>query len=271
MQIKLRWLGNAGFEFHFGNTVLLVDPFLTRPRPSALYFGRTPSDLQAIAAHADKGDHILVTHSHFDHFMDVPSIAKRSGAVIHGSPNTCVIAGKLGIPENQLHLINAGDEFEIADICVKTIRAAHPFIPGYTNGRLRENLTEPLRLHDYRMDSCLSFLIKWQAARILVWSSTHINDAPPADVLICRSVSSQRWYDAIFKAVNPRWFIPAHWDDMFHPLCYPVRPFLTAPRLAFPPLQHISLERLAGRIEKANPESHFMAPERFQQEILYIP
>ena len=32
MNIQLRWLGNAGFEFQLGQTTLIVDPFLTRPR-----------------------------------------------------------------------------------------------------------------------------------------------------------------------------------------------------------------------------------------------
>ena len=33
--------------------------------------------------------------------------------MIHGSPNTGMLAGKLGVPENQIHIINPVDEFEV--------------------------------------------------------------------------------------------------------------------------------------------------------------
>ena len=75
MQISFRWLGNAGFEFQLGNTILLVDPFLTRPRQTQVYFGSAAVDRQAINEHVKACSHILVSHAHFDHFMDVPEIA----------------------------------------------------------------------------------------------------------------------------------------------------------------------------------------------------
>ncbi len=108
MQISFRWLGNAGFEFNLGSTTLLVDPFLTRPRQAQVFFGRAAVDHEAIKEHVKAGSHILVSHTHFDHFMDVPEIALSTGAVIHGSANTCALARKLGIPDRQIHPIDAG-------------------------------------------------------------------------------------------------------------------------------------------------------------------
>jgi L-ascorbate metabolism protein UlaG (beta-lactamase superfamily) len=262
MQFTFRWLGNAGFEFRLGDTLLMVDPFLTRPKLSNVYCCRVAPDLQAIKTHIQHCNLILVSHTHFDHFMDVPEIAIRTGAVVYGSSNTCELAQKLGVPEAQTHTINAGDEFSVGEIMVRVIQAAHPWIPGYTDGCLRENLTLPLRLRDYRMDSCLSFLISFQGRRILVWNSIRTDHAERADVLICRAVSDQLWYTRIMKSVQPRMVIPSHWDDMFRPLTETTRPFFAAPRLALPPIKRIDLSKFEGKIRKANPKSMVLIPER---------
>lgn len=260
-----RWLGNAGFECRLGATILLIDPFLTRPSPSRIYFGRVTPDRRAIDKHIQTCDHILVSHAHFDHFMDVPDIAKNNLGIVHGSTNTCELAQRLGVPEHQNHFINACDEFDIGDIKVKVITAAHPWIPGYTRGRLDEKLIPPLRLRDYRMDTCLSFLITFQGRRILVWSSTRTEKAEPADMLICRAVSSQRWYEQIIESVQPRLVIPSHWDDMFRPLSEPQQPFFSPPRLALPTIRRIDMRKFELKIKKVNPECKVLVPERFRE------
>ena len=96
MKFDLKWLGNAGFKFRLGKSILLIDPFLTRPKQMQIYFGRIAVDRQAIDQHVKECSHILVSHTHFDHFMDVPEIAVHTGAMVHGSANTCELARKLG-------------------------------------------------------------------------------------------------------------------------------------------------------------------------------
>ena len=265
MALSFRWLGNAGFEIKLDNTILLVDPFLTRPRKSQVYFGRVEVDQKALNAYINECDHILVSHTHFDHFMDVPAIAIRIGAAIHGSANTCALAQQFGVLREQTHPIIAGDEFNLGEIKVKAITARHPWIPGYASGCLRSGLEQPLRLRDYRMDTCLSFLITFKGRHILVWSSTHTDQAERADVLICRAVSDRRWYGEMMEAVQPRLVIPGHWDDMFRPLSESPEPFFAPPRLALPPTQRIDLAEFAEKIIAVRPECAVLVPERFRQ------
>jgi L-ascorbate metabolism protein UlaG (beta-lactamase superfamily) len=68
--VEIRFLGHACFELSEGDTRVLVDPFLTG-NPKA-------------AASADELEptHILLTHGHADHYGDVESIAKRTGAPV---------------------------------------------------------------------------------------------------------------------------------------------------------------------------------------------
>ena len=261
----MRWLGNAGFEIASGHTVLLIDPFLSRPPIQKVLIGAAQPDMEAIHSHIHDGTHILVSHTHFDHFMDTPEISSFTGARIYGSSNTCRLSKVLGVPAGQITEIRPGDTWSADAAEIEAIPAAHPWIPGYGKGKINENLQPPLHLRDYRMDTCMSFLIKTGDRRVLVWSSTRTDHAVPADVLICRAVSGQAWYDRMLKTVNPELVIPSHWDDIFQPLSEPGRPFFTAPRLGIPPLERINLDTFSRRIKLARPECSVLIPERFRE------
>ncbi len=265
MQFAFRWFGNAGFEFRLGKTILLVDPFLTRPRQAQVIFGRPAVDRQAVQKHINDSGHILVSHSHFDHFMDVPEIALNTNATVHGSFNTCQLARRLGVPANQIHQITTNEKFNIEGINVKTIPALHPWIPGYSSGQLKMELNMPLRLRDFRTDTCLSYLITWRGRRILVWSSIGIENAEAADMLICRAVSGGRWYARMMNHVQPKLVIPCHWDDMFRPLSLPTRPYFAPPCLALPPIKRIDLGEFERKIKNAKTDCDVLIPERFRE------
>jgi L-ascorbate metabolism protein UlaG (beta-lactamase superfamily) len=69
--MKITFLGHASLQIQIGDTVLLVDPFISgNPKASLI-------DVSAL-----KADYILVTHAHQDHVLDVEYIAKRTGATI---------------------------------------------------------------------------------------------------------------------------------------------------------------------------------------------
>jgi L-ascorbate metabolism protein UlaG (beta-lactamase superfamily) len=271
MTIFLRWLGNAGFEFEMGGLTLIVDPFLTRPKAHNLFFGRVEPDEAALRKHIARCDHILVTHAHFDHCMDAPEIALRTGSQVHGSANTCAIMRMAGVPLQQTHVISAGESFSLGNIQVSVLPAAHPWIPLYTPGKVANNLNFPACLGDYRMDVCYSYLLESQGRRILIWSSTRSTGAPRADLLACRAVSGQRWYEDLLNQVQPGVVIPQHWDDFFQPLSAHPRPFFRMPRLGFPPVRRIALGDFKTRVMKARPECRVLLPEIFKAYAIEFP
>lgn len=69
--MKISFLGHASLQIQIGNTILLVDPFISG-NPKASH----------IDLHSLKANYILVTHAHQDHVLDVEYIAKRTGATI---------------------------------------------------------------------------------------------------------------------------------------------------------------------------------------------
>jgi L-ascorbate metabolism protein UlaG (beta-lactamase superfamily) len=68
--MDIRFLGHACFELSDGDTRVLIDPFLTgNPKGAASAEEMNPTA-------------IALTHGHGDHFGDVVSIAKRTGAPV---------------------------------------------------------------------------------------------------------------------------------------------------------------------------------------------
>ncbi|WP_170788240.1 metal-dependent hydrolase [Ruegeria lacuscaerulensis] len=66
--MNIIWLGHGSFRIETGGQVLLIDPWLTG-NPVL------PEDQHDAAL--DGATHILLTHTHFDHVVDVVSLAKR--------------------------------------------------------------------------------------------------------------------------------------------------------------------------------------------------
>src|SRR3954466_6900689 len=87
---EVLWLGQATTRIRTpGGKVIVIDPWLTsNPKTPAEW-----KDLKALG----KVDLILVTHAHFDHFADVPALAKMNNAPAWGPAGLNDSMVKLGI------------------------------------------------------------------------------------------------------------------------------------------------------------------------------
>jgi L-ascorbate metabolism protein UlaG (beta-lactamase superfamily) len=94
------WLGTAGFRFDYQGHTLLIDPYVTRI-PIGRFLRRkvTRPDATAIARWTERADAILVGHTHFDHALDAPAIAKHSGCKVYGSRSLGHLMALSGAPE----------------------------------------------------------------------------------------------------------------------------------------------------------------------------
>jgi L-ascorbate metabolism protein UlaG (beta-lactamase superfamily) len=291
MNIRFRWFGVAGLEFHADNQILLIDPFFTRPPLTKLFWSRVSPNRELIAKHIARADTILVTHAHYDHLMDVPDIARMTGATVYGSHNTCELLKLFGVPTEQIQEIHVGDELSLGNYSVNVIAAQHMYLPIYTSGvlprdlichsersvfcgaknlpirgkilRFAQNDRLVLRLRDYVMDECFSFLIRVGDLRLLDWTGVLTNGVP-ADVLFTQAFQAQAHYHALVSAVNPRIVVPIHWDDFFRPLSKPLVPFFSPPRPPFPFVRRINLHEFKQAIENGLPKTNVQIPEVFR-------
>ncbi|MEM9795981.1 MAG: metal-dependent hydrolase [Pseudomonadota bacterium] len=71
--MQITWLGHSGFRFEIGETVLLVDPWLS---------GNPSFPEEQSGAAISGATHILLSHGHGDHASNALSIARETGATI---------------------------------------------------------------------------------------------------------------------------------------------------------------------------------------------
>jgi L-ascorbate metabolism protein UlaG (beta-lactamase superfamily) len=81
-RLTVKWLGDAGWEIQFGETIILIDPFLTRGEASRGVEWKT--DEHAVLKVIKRADYIFAGHSHADHIADVPFIATKFGPKVIG-------------------------------------------------------------------------------------------------------------------------------------------------------------------------------------------
>ena len=96
-----------------------------------------------IDAHIQRADFILVHHSHFDHVMDVPYIAKKTGATVIGRESSTNLAAASGIGRDKLIAVRGGEDFQFPTFSVRVIPSLHSANTKQTTttrGRCRQTL-----------------------------------------------------------------------------------------------------------------------------------
>jgi len=115
VRVSLSYLGTAGWEITDGKTVILIDPYISRlktvtpndsvldedPRPSFSSSDFAKIDTAAIDQRIRRADYVLITHTHFDHALDMPYIATKTGATVIGTESTASFARANGVPNQQ--------------------------------------------------------------------------------------------------------------------------------------------------------------------------
>jgi len=260
-ELCFRWLGVAGIELTYRDQVLLIDPFLSRPPFRNVVWGRPSPNQELLTRHIPRADSILVSHPHYDHLMDVPAIARQTGAVVYGSANTCRIASLLDLPYAQIHQIAFGSSLKLGDFQVEVYRSSHIRTPvdGWINGQLSQDLYPPLRLRDYRMDCCFAFLVQVDGVRIL-FNKRSI----PADILLFAPLRKVEAYARLLQHIQPRAVIPIHWDDFFYSLDQPLRPLRQPPKWLWRSLESLPPEAFKRQFETLAPQMKVHIPNLFE-------
>lgn len=121
--MKFIWLGHGSMRIESGDAVLLIDPWLNG-NPSL------PED-QHEAAIAG-ATHILLTHAHFDHIVDVLPLAKKTGLPVVGQFD---LMSHWGETENIETIgFNKGGTVNLNGVDVTMVPASHSSTLGTPDG-----------------------------------------------------------------------------------------------------------------------------------------
>jgi L-ascorbate metabolism protein UlaG (beta-lactamase superfamily) len=257
-KVTLSYLGTAGWEISDGKTVILVDPYLTRLKmatpgsPSSREDTRAEVGLDDIAAtdrtvidaHIKRADFALLTHTHIDHVLDVPYIARKTGALVIGSESTTNFARDSGVPDAQLMTVQGGDDLEFGSFSVRVIPSLHGVFRHTPNFRLFPapppstifslDAKPPFRMRDLLVEGgTLAYFIRLNGVRILVFGSMNyiqreVEGLRPDVAIIGASPERNEIYHytpRLLRALDyPRLVLPTHWDRFNIPYDFSQQP-----------------------------------------------
>lgn len=233
-QVRVTFLGVATVLIDDGETALLTDGFFSRPSKLATAFTRIAPDHERITAALqragiDRLRAVIVVHSHYDHAMDAPEVARLTGAQLIGSPSTANIARGWGLPEAQIRIAVPDQPMPIGAFTVTMVPSRH-IAHGLAMGEIRAPLVPPARSTDYLEGGSYSVLIEHPLGALLVQGSAAWVDGAlagrHADVvllgvgLLGREDDDYRdaYYREVVETVGARCVIPIHFDDFTLPL-----------------------------------------------------
>jgi L-ascorbate metabolism protein UlaG (beta-lactamase superfamily) len=231
--VRVTYLGTNGYLFEASDSTILIDPYFSRVglAPVALNIPTKPN-IQRINAGMNRLpkwiDAILVTHGHFDHLLDVPEIARRTGASVIGSPTSCYLVQAVGLPLAKTFPVLPGDSVRFRNARVHVLPAVHDRILGimpFPGVQTRVPRNPPRRPSDWVCGEPLAFLIEIGGKRIYVDAGGTVAALPsptvdPVDLAILGvylRASRSRVLPALRK-LQPRYFLPSHQDNFFRPL-----------------------------------------------------
>lgn len=243
--VRVTFLGVSTLLVSDGETALLTDGFFSRPGKWQTALGTIAPHAGAITAGLDLAGidaglaAVIVVHSHYDHAMDAPEVARRTGALLIGSESTRNVGRGAGLAEERMRLAEPAVPVRIGAFTVTLLPAGH--LPhGVAMGVIDAPLVPPVRSTAYQEGGSYSVLLEHPLGSLLVQGSAGWLDGAlagrHADVVLLGvgGLGSQdgayreTLYREVVEAVGARCVVPIHWDDFTLPLGEPLRPM---PRL----------------------------------------
>ncbi len=251
--LALEYLGTAGWQISDGAHVLLVDPYFSRLAVDDETKPLIPNEA-AIAHYSPKrADAILVTHSHYDHLLDVPDIAQRTGARIIGTASTAHVARAANIPDSRVTTVAGGEELALGPFSVRVLRSLHAVIKT-ENAPIPAGISLPLAANGYAEGDTLSYFVRVAGHALLFLGSANFIESELEGLRP----------DIAIIAIKLRGRVPHYTCRLMHALGEPPLVFANhfdAHWQPFGPNQmDVSVEGRAS-IEKFPDEVHACAPE----------
>jgi L-ascorbate metabolism protein UlaG (beta-lactamase superfamily) len=226
--VRVTYLGTNGYQFEFDGHALLVDPYFSRvDLLSIALASRLQPDVPRIAEGmrhlAPKADAILVTHGHFDHLLDVPTVMSRTHARLIASPSAVDLAKRAGASSGDA--VTAGDARRIGPWKIRVLRATHDRLFGKVpfDQHDMHGSGPPQRPADWICGEPLAFLIEVGGQRIYIDSGGTPAQFPPHErvdlaILGMALPDSRARLPGALERLQPRYFLPSHQDNFFRPL-----------------------------------------------------
>jgi len=158
-----------------------------------------------------------------DHALDIPYIARKTGAQIIGSESTANLALISGIREDKIIPVKGGEDYDFREFSVRVIPSLHSPLNNkhlLDTRVLPKDAKLPLRRIDYVEGGTYCFLMRIRGCRILALSSPNyiereLEGLRPDILLMVPGGEEQiyRYIERLMQALGePRTVLFTHWD-----------------------------------------------------------
>jgi L-ascorbate metabolism protein UlaG (beta-lactamase superfamily) len=230
--LAVRWLGVSGYSLSFESHTLLIDPYVSRVPLSAL-LSRRPAlpDPALIERHIGTPENcvgVLIGHTHFDHAVDAPAIAKRLGCNVYGSASLARLMRLHGCGERAVR-VTPYERYELGPFTVSFTPSAHSkLVLGLAvpfDGQLTCDHLDALSPAAYRCGDIYGIEVEVAGMTFYHQGSANLIDdalrSKGVDVFLAgvagRGFTRDYWRRVLTR-LEPRTIVPTHYDDFFRPL-----------------------------------------------------
>ncbi|VEJ35944.1 metal-dependent hydrolase [Aedoeadaptatus ivorii] len=247
--MKITNFGTTTLLFDDGEDQVLFDANFTRPTVGRYLFRKVDTDCDLIddlfETHGiDRLRAVFISHSHYDHVIDAPYIARRCGATLYGSESTKNVGLGGGVPTEQLAVFEGYKRYRIGHFEITVIPSLHSRPVAFHDDigeEIEAPLARPSRLRKYKEGGSYDFYVQNGEKRYLIHPSGNYIEGRlegyPADVLFLAVAGYRRlrrkkrraFFDETIGRTAAKLVVPIHWDNFFVSLNRPVK---RLPRIA---------------------------------------
>ncbi|WP_328424021.1 MBL fold metallo-hydrolase [Micromonospora sp. NBC_00389] len=267
--VSFRWWGTAGWRIDIRDRTVLVDPFLSRIDTGLFTGAFKPATAltvrpDVIDPRVDRATTVLVTHTHWDHFMDVPYIAGRTGARVFGTLTAYHLGLAYGVPSTQLSPVKGGEVLDFGDHTVEVVGSLHSRNPSYSLAFPGVRVSQPARpatIADLPEGDTLGYLLRVDGGPSVYFTGAsdvaerNLTGLAPdvAMVALQNATTTGDYLPRLLAGLDyPKVVVPVHWDNFETGLQNP-------PVVA--PADRQRLDDMIAAVRRISPRSRVLVPE----------
>lgn len=230
--LEIVWLGVSGYRLTYEGVGLFIDPYVSRvPLRSLLLRRTTLPDDRLITRYASAPGEvagILVGHTHFDHAVDAPALARRYGTKAYGSASLVHLMRLHGLEQHAVE-VAVHRPYELGPFVVRFVPSRHSKLlfgrKVPMDGPLNCDHLDGLAPGAYRCGAVYGIRIEVAGISLYHQGSADLEDAElarePVDVFLAGVAGRQvtpRYWERVLPKLDPRVVVPTHYDNFFSPL-----------------------------------------------------
>jgi L-ascorbate metabolism protein UlaG (beta-lactamase superfamily) len=230
--LELEWLGVSGYRLTYEGQTVFIDPYVSRV-PLGAVLRRRPAtpDGRLIDRYLRSPPSVvgvLVGHTHFDHAVDAPAVARKFGCPALGSSSLTQLMALHGLADKAVE-VEPYKPYELGPFTVTFVPSAHSkLVLGLAvpfDGELTCDHLDGLAPSAYRCGQCWAIHIEVAGVTFYHQGSANLVD----DAIRHRGVDfflsgvagrgfTPRFWERILALLEPKTIVPTHYDDFFRPL-----------------------------------------------------